>query len=162
MSELKTESLKELIGENCTKVIDFYSNHQPETISAPDSNTNLLDIDGIIEESTEWDNGSALSRIGIYIIAVTAGGNSVCIDTNDMQDGDPAVLLIDHSFLYAEGDEVEIANLPSNLNEDDYEYEDFEFSYENVRKFVYQIEDRFTVFIQKFSNNEYSDLEEHL
>ena len=102
------------------------------------------------------------------MFAVTIGGDAVCIDTNDTKDGDPVVLIIDHSLLYFDADdyeeevEIEIANLPSYIDEDDFTDEDFEFNYENVRKFVYKIEDSFVEFIKKYSQNLYGDFESYL
>lgn len=81
-----------------------------------------------------------------------------------MKNGDPVVLVIDHSFLYIDLDDnyVEIVNLPSYIDENDVPYEDFEFNYENVRKYVYKIEDSFVDFIRKYSKDEYDDLERYL
>ncbi len=59
-------------------------------------------------------------------------------------------------------EEIEIANLPSYIDEDDFTDEDFEFNYENVRKFVYKIEDSFVEFIKKYSQNLYDDFENYL
>ena len=71
--------------------------------------------------------------------------------------------MIDHSFIYFDpDDEAEIANIPSYLNEDDFDEEDFELNYENVRKFVYRIEESFVEFIKKYSMNQYDDLEKYL
>ncbi len=155
-SKEKFDALKSLIGG------------QPNQISNYKSYSTLLNIDRIIEENTELVPGVFLSKIGIFVFAVTIGGNAVCIDTNDTKDGDPVVLIIDHSLLYFDADdyeeevEIEIANLPSYIDEDDFTDEDFEFNYENVRKFVYKIEDSFVEFIKKYSQNLYGDFESYL
>ena len=164
----KFDALKNLIGDKSSKFIDFYKDSQPNQISNYKSYSTLLDIDGIIEENTELVPGVFLSKIGIFVFAVTIGGDAVCIDTNDTKDGDPVVLIIDHSLLYFDADdyeeevEIEIANLPSYIDEDDFTDEDFEFNYENVRKFVYKIEDSFVEFIKKYSQNLYGDFESYL
>ena len=157
-------ALKELAGDECSKFIEFYEEYQPNNISFLKNNTTLIGIDDILLENTELAPGAVLSELGIFVFAVTIGGNAVCIDTNDMKDGDPVVLVIDHSFLYIDLDDdyVEIANLPSYIDEHDVPYEDFEFNYENVRKYVYKIEDSFVDFIRKYSKDEYDDLEKYL
>ena len=167
-SKEKFDALKSLIGDKSSKFIDFYKDSQPNQISNYKSYSTLLNIDRIIEENTELVPGVFLSKIGIFVFAVTIGGNAVCIDTNDTKDGDPVVLIIDHSLLYFDADdyeeevEIEIANLPSYIDEDDFTDEDFEFNYENVRKFVYKIEDSFVEFIKKYSQNLYGDFESYL
>ena len=160
------DALKDLIGDKSSKFIDFYKDSQPNQIPNYKSYSTLLNIDRIIEENTELVPGAILSKIGIFVFAVTIGGDAVCIDTNDMKDGDPVVLIIDHSLFYFDTDdyeeEIEIANLPSYIDEDDFTDEDFEFNYENVRKFVYKIEDSFVEFIKKYSQNLYDDFENYL
>ncbi len=103
-----------------------------------------------------------MSKLGIFVFAVTIGGNSVCIDTNCIQNGDPCILIIDKNFLYCDEDGSEIANLPSYVDKSELSDKDYEFTYENVRKFVYKLEDRFTDFIEKFSRDEYENLENFL
>lgn len=163
-SKNQISKLESLLGKNVTKFLDFYREKQPYQIPAMKSKTVLLDIEHIVKENTEFAPGLFLSQIGIYVFATTIGGNVVCIDTNDTDNGDPAVLLIDQSFLYidSDGEEVEIANLPSYINEDEVPDEDFEFNYSNVRKFVYQIEDSFVNFVKKYSHDLYDDFENYL
>ncbi len=162
-TEEQLDSLRELVGDKCYKFIDFYKDYQPNNISFLNSNITLIGIDDVLSENTELAPGVVLSELGIFVFAVTVGGNVVCIDTNENTDGDPAVLLIDHSFIYFDpDDEAEIANIPSYLNEDDFDEEDFELNYENVRKFVYRIEESFVEFIKKYSMNQYDDLEKYL
>lgn len=165
-SKEQFDTLKDLIGDKAKTFIDFYKISQPNQISISKSNSTLLDIDSIIEENTELSPGVPLSKIGIFVFAVTTGGNAICIDTNDTKDGDPVVLIIDHSFIYFDSydseEGIEIANLPSYFDEDNYDDEDFEFNYENVRKFVYKIEDSFIEFIRKYSQNLYDDFEKNL
>lgn len=155
-----------LVGESPVKFVEFYSEKQPNEMPNMKSYATLYCIDRIIEENTELAPGAYLAKLGIFVFAVTSGGNVICIDINDMNNGDPTVLLIDQSFCCGEEDdidsEVEIVNLPSYIDEDDYSDEDFEFNYENVRKFVYKIEDSFTEFVRKYSLNQYDDLEKKL
>ena len=163
-SDDQITALKKLIGDKCSEFNKFYQEYQPNHISFLKNNTILLTIDDILEENTELAPGAVLSKLGIIVFATTIGGNVVCIDTNDSNEGDPVVLIIDQSFLYidTDEDEVEIANFPSYIDENDVPDEDFEFNYENVRKYVYKIEDSFVDFIRKYSKDEYDDLEKYL
>ena len=164
-TEEQLDSLRELVGDECYQFIDFYKSYQPNNIFSLNSKTTMIGIDNIISENTELAPGVVLSEFGIFVFAVTVGGNAVCIDTNEKTDGDPAVLLINHSLIYFDPDddeEAEIVNIPSYLNEDDFDDEDFELNYENVRKFVYKIEDSFIEFVKKYSKNQYDDLEKYL
>lgn len=163
-SERQINKLVNLVGASPVKFIDFYRENQPNSIPGLRSNTILLNVDGILEENTDRAPGVYLSKLGIFVFAVTIGGNVICIDINDMENGDPVVLLIDHSFCYCDSDdsEIEIVNLPSYINESDFLDEDFEFNYKNVRKFVYKIENSFVRFMEKYSLNQFDDLEMYL
>ena len=156
------DALKNLIGDNVAAFIDFYSNLQPLNLPMMSCYTSLCDIKHIIEENTELAPGAYLSKLGIFVFAVTIGGNSVCIDTNCIQNGDPCILIMDKNVLYCDEDGSEIANLPSYVDKSELSDKDYEFTYENVRKFVYKLEDRFTDFIEQFSRDEYENLENFL
>lgn len=153
--------LTELVGNTASQFIEFYKDNQPSRFPSLKSKTTLLDIQSIIEENRDLAPGAYLSKLGIYVFAVTIGGNVICIDVNDMKEGDPVVLIIDHTFCYCDEDEeeIEIVNLPSYIDESEVPDEDFEFNYNNVRKFVYKIEDSFVEFMKKFSLDQYDDLE---
>lgn len=160
------DELINLMGDRAVKFIDFYKHLQPNEIPMMNCYASLCDIERIVEENTKRAPGAYLSRLGIYVFAVTGGGDSICIDVNDMQDGDPCVLIIDHTFLYCDEDtdEVEIDYI-SPLAEDKVNESDpncYDFTYENVRKYVYKLEDRFSDFIEKYSLDEYDDFEKFL
>lgn len=160
-SKEQLSELTELLGNTASRFIEFYQDNQPDILPILKSKTRLLDIESIIEENMDLAPGAYLSKLGIYVFAVTIGGNVICIDVNDMKEGDPVVLIIDHTFFYCDEDEeeIEIVNLPSYIDESEVSDEDFEFNYKNVRKFVYKIEDSFVKFMKKFSLDEYDDLE---
>lgn len=160
-SKEQLSELTELLGNTASRFIEFYQDNQPDILPILKSKTRLLDIESIIEENMDLAPGAYLSKLGIYVFAVTIGGNVICIDVNDMKEGDPVVLIIDHTFCYCDEDEeeIEIVNLPSYIDESEVSDEDFEFNYKNIRKFVYKIEDSFVEFMKKFSLDEYDDLE---
>lgn len=160
------DMLKNLIGDEAVEFIEFYKNLQPYDLPMLDCCASLCDIEHIIEENTELAPGAYLSKLGIYVFGGMVGGDVVCIDVNDMQKGDPCVLIIDHTFLYfdEDTDEVEIAYVSPRAEDkvDENDPHCYDFTYENVRKYVYKLEDRFTDFIEKYSKNEYDDFEELL
>ncbi len=154
------KSLVNLIGEEATEVISFYRDYQPYEMPMLDCYLALCDIEGMIEENTSVDTGKYLSDYNIFVFAVTIGGDIVCIDTNNMQNGDPSVLAFSSSFcIYNDmTGMVEIVDYPDDLDVDDIP----EFNYENIVKCGYQIENSFARFMTKLSQNEYEDIEEFI
>jgi hypothetical protein len=159
-TEEQLNSLINLIGEEPTEVISFYKDYQPYEMPMLDCYLSLCDIEGIIEENTSIESGKYLPDHNIFVFAVTVGGDIVCIDKNDMRNGDPAVLAFSSSFcIYNDyTGAVEIVDYPDDVELEDDEM--LEFNYENIVKCGCKIEDSFTTFIEKLSRNEYEDIEE--
>lgn len=155
-------NLLNLLGEEVTEVINFYKDNQPYEMPMLDCYLSLCDIDRIIEENTSGEPGRYLCDYNIFVFAVTVGGDVVCIDKNDMRNGNPSVLLISSDFCmynYNTG-VVEIVDYPDGIEiEDD---DTVELNYENIVKCAYKIENSFTLFMEKLSRNEYEDIEELL
>ncbi|MBE6753444.1 MAG: hypothetical protein E7559_03700 [Ruminococcaceae bacterium] len=155
--------LRELIGEQSAAVLDFYSRYQPNNVPMTESYVRLVDIDTIIAENTVGEPGKYLAQYGVFVFALTVGGNVICIDTNDIRDGNPSVLIADASFCaYNESCGcVEISVAPDEIME---ECDDdiLRLDYENIVRCLPRIEDSFTEFMSKLSNDEYEDVEEYL
>ena len=95
----------------------------------------------------------------------------MCIDTNDVKDGDASVLLADHDFCsYNEFyDGVEISIAPKEVMEgyinkykENPDCDILRLNYPNIKRCLLQIEDSFFEFMRKLSMNEYEDIEEYL
>lgn len=151
-------SLLNLIGKEATEVISFYKNCQPHDLPMLDCYLSLCDIEGMIEENTSVEPGKYLAEYNIFVFAVTVGGDIVCVDKNDMHNGDPSVLAFSSSFcIYNDNTgTVEIVDYPDDVDDDDI----LEFNYENIVKCGCKIESSFKLFMEKLSQNEYEDIEE--
>ncbi len=157
------ESLKALMGDKCSVVIDFFGRYQPDNVPMTDSYVSLLNIEKIVEENTVGEPGRFLAAHGVYVIALTVGGNVICIDSNNSSEGDPSVLIADSGFCsYNEFREcVEIGIAPEEIFE---EVDDdiLPLNYHNIVRCLPKIEDSFIEFMTKLSNDEYEDIEEYL
>ena len=156
--------LKELWGNGAGAVIDFYSKYQPYEIPMTESYVQLLDIDRMIMESTNAEPGKYLAEYGVYVFAVTVGGNVLCIDTNDIHNGVPSVRIADSGFCdFNEFYEcAEIGIVPEEVMDEFPEDEMIPLNYENIALCMKKIEDSFFDFMLKLSNDEYEDIEEYL
>lgn len=162
-SSAQAEMLTDLIGEECSAVIEFFTKFQPNNLPMTESYVSLLNIEKIIAENAV-EPGEFLAEYGVYVIAVTAGGNAVCVDTNNMTDGDPSVLIADSGFC-AYNDSlgcVEITVAPDEVLDELDDDEILPLNYENIVRCLPQIEESFTEFMSKLSVNEYDDIEEYL
>jgi len=157
--------LSSLFGHNVYKIIDFYREYQPNNLPMLDSYVRLLGIDAIMLENTNGEPGKYLAEYGVYVFAVTVGGNVLCIDTNDYtEDGDASVLIADSSFCsYNQYHNcVEIGIVPKELRSEMLGQGVIKLNYQNIKKCLTSIESSFYVFMEKLSNNEYDDIEEFL
>lgn len=163
-SDEQIRKLSNLFGNNVNKIIDFYKKYQPNNIPMLDSYVQLLGIDKILLENTIAEPGKYLAEYGIYVFALTVGGNLLCIDTNDCKDDDASILIIDCNFCSYNDHYncVEIGIVPDELMEDFLKNGIVILNYSNIKKCVKKIESSFEVFMNKLSNSEYDDIEEFL
>ena len=166
-SEAQMEQLQGLVGDNATQVLEFYKEYQPVEVPMLPNYLSLLNIDGIVEENTCAEPGMHLAKYGVITIGVTVGGNVVCIDTNDVSDLGPKVLLFDSNFCYYDEEEdiVRIGHIPSrakHLFELSNAQKATTLSYANILKCGYVLSQSFMDFMEKLSNNYFEDIEEFL
>ena len=163
-SPIQINKLKTLFGNEVSKVIEFYSKYQPYNVPMLNSYVQLIDIDNIIEENTNAEPGKFLSKFGVFVFALTVGGNVLCINTNDTKNGDASVLIADANFCsYNEFYKcIEIGIAPEEVFEQLEENEILPLNYSNIIKCLRKIEDSFMEFMLKLSSNEYEDIEEYL
>ncbi|WP_448821813.1 hypothetical protein [Cetobacterium sp.] len=124
----------------------------------------LIGIDNIIVENTNAEPGKYLAEYGVYVFAITVGGNVLCIDTNDVKEGDASVLIADSNFCsYNEVyDCIEIGIVPEMLLDDLSNNGIVRLNYMNIKKCLNKIDDSCLDFMMKLSNEEYEDIEEFL
>lgn len=163
-SDEQIRKLCKLFGNNAGKIIDFYKKYQPNNIPMLDSYVQLLGIDRILLENTAAEPGKYLAENGVYVFALTVGGNLLCIDTNDCKDGDASILIADCNFCsYNEKYNcVEIGMVPDELIGELLKNGIVALNYPNIKKCLKKIESSFEVFMNKLSNGEYDDIEDFL
>ncbi len=163
-TSIQINKLKALFGDGVDKIVDFYARYQPYDIPMLKSYVQLLGIDNIIEENTNAEPGKYLAEYGVYVFALTVGGNVLCIDTNNAKDGDTSVLIADSNFCsYNEFRKcVEIGIIPEEVMEQFTNEEIIPMNYTNITKCLKKVEDSFMQFMLKLSNDEYEDIEEYL
>lgn len=165
--ETKMEKLSELIGDNVSRVLEFYREYEPIEVPMLPCYLRLLNIDSIIDENTCGEPGMHLAKYGVFTIGVTVGGNVVCIDTNNVNEGDTCVVLFDSNFCYydAEKDIVRIGYIPTSamhLFDLTDKSQVTLLNYENIQKCGHKICDSFVEFLEKLSINYFEDIEEFL
>lgn len=162
--ESGVQSLRENLGKDIDFFIDFYSEYEPNNVKMTDSYVGLMNIEHMIVENTYGEPGKYLSKIGLFVFAMTVGGNPLCIDTVAAYDKDAAVYIADSGFCYfnEKTNRVEIAYPSDELTEELSDEEAPELTYDNAIRCLNKVEDSFVVFMDKLSRNEYEDLEEFL
>lgn len=156
--------LKALWGDNVYKIIELYTNYQPNNMPMLESYVQLLGIDSIIDENTIAEPGKYLAQFRVYPFALTVGGNLLCIDTNECHNGDADVLIVDSNFCsYNKNyDCIEIGIIPNDIANDFSSEKIIKLNYENICKYVHKVEESFILFMYKLSRNEYDDIEDFL
>lgn len=163
-TEAQLKQLRELMGSDAYKVIEFYESYQPIDVPMLPCYLSLLDIDSIIEENTYGEPGKYLAKYGVFTFGVTVGGNVVCIDTNNVNNGDPVVLIADSGFCYydEDEDEVVVALIPDEV-EDKFDLsEETILDYESIKLCLKEISHSFVDFLIKLSEGQYDDIESFL
>lgn len=163
-TESQIDKLRNLVGDNVDKVLEFYGKYQPVNVPQLPCYLKLLDIEAIIEENSYGEPSMYLSKYGVITFGVTAGGNAVCLDTNNAINGDPAVLIADSAFCYYDDDskEVLVSLIPEEV-EDQFDLsEPIVMNYDNIKLCLKKINDSFVDFLMKISENYYQDIEEYL
>ncbi len=166
-TETQMKQLRSLVGAHAKQVLEFYKEYQPMDIPMFPCYLELLNIDGIVDENTCGEPGMHLAKYGVITIGVTVGGNVVCIDTNDVSNADPKVLIFDSNFCYYddEKDIVRIGYIPSSakhLFDLSKPQEATILSYENITKCAHVLSESFVDFLEKLSCNYYEDIEAFL
>lgn len=160
---VQMEKLRSLFGyKELPDVYRFFRDYQPNELPMLDSYVRLLDIDDVIMENTSGEPGRFMAEYGVYTFAVTVGGNVICIDTNDLTGGEPAVLIAGQGFCSVNDYYgcVEIARAPEAVAAALEENELLTLSYGNIKRCLPRVADTFGEFLYRLSLNEYGNLEE--
>jgi hypothetical protein len=98
-------------------VLDFYRNYEPKEIPMLPCYLRLLSLDAIKEENAELHPSAYLIRYGLITFATTVGGNAVCMDLNQLNDGEPRILYCDKTYIHSDDEEIEFRKTISTLPE---------------------------------------------
>jgi hypothetical protein len=98
-------------------VLDFYRNFEPKEVPMLPCYLRLLSLDAIKEENTELHPSAYLIRYGLITFATTVGGNAVCMDLNQLNDGGPRILYCDKTNIHSDDEEIKFRKTISTLPE---------------------------------------------
>lgn len=156
--------LENLFGDKVGKIIDFYSEYQPWDMPITESYVQLLGIDNILLENTDGVPGKYLAEYGVFVFALTTGGNALCIDTNTAANGDTCVYIADADFVFHNEilDRMEIGAIPEDVAEKLSDDETLLLNYPNIVRCLRKVENSFMKFLLKLSMDKYEDIEEYL
>ncbi|MBU3218116.1 SMI1/KNR4 family protein [Clostridium estertheticum] len=158
-NENNLENLKSIIIPK--DVLNFYIENEPQNMPIFNSGVRLLSLKSIRDENCSGEPSGYLIKYGIITIATTIGGNVICLDLNELKNGETRVLIVDNNFCsYNEDlDCVEIINAPNDFIEKYGDDEPIELSYENIKKCVPEVAKSFSEFMYKLANDEYGNIE---
>jgi len=120
-------------------VVDFYSMYEPKNDPMTNAGIRLCDLRTFMEENSCDGGGGVLIKYGVFTIAVTIGGELVCIDLNNMVNDEPRVVI----FNNWECCDVDGIN-----------------SYEDIQKIEHLVSESFSEFLWKYSGDEYDEFED--
>ncbi len=143
-------------------LIDFYKELNPINLPMNDSYIKLVDLQAIKEEYTALAPGCYTIKWGFLVIGTTIGGNPILTDLNEAS---LPVYIAEQTLIIGDGHKGEYNigfGFPPDTLFEEYKENDIPVTYENIKKCLILIENRFDVFIEKLSCNKYDDLEELL
>ena len=160
------DALVELFGGRAERVIEFYRQYEPQNLPMLPCYAGLCDIAGILAEN-RCETGQYLAACGVFVIGTTVGGGLICIDTNEEQNGDPSVRVMDHSFTYYD-EETRCAKIFlwrgnwGNYGVDVSRDGTPEVTPANIQRYSHRLSESFTDFFYALSVNQYEDIEEYV
>ncbi len=80
-------------------IIEFYTIYSEKLYFNLYGDIWFLPIEELVIENTVRAPGAFTVKYGVVTIGVTTGGNAIAIDLNKITDGQPRVLLVDHSII---------------------------------------------------------------
>lgn len=132
------------------KIIGFYEMYMPNEGVDLGADVGLLSLENIKRENIELSPGSFLIKYGILTFASTTGGNAICMDLNVIKDGEPQIIIADHSIF--NGRQITIYENGVRTK--------MELSYEAIKKYTVKVSDTFTEFLKIVIDEIISDIED--
>lgn len=135
-----------------SKIVEFYKEHSSVNSVDIGADVYLLSLDNIRSENSELAPGAFLIKCGVMTFASTTGDNDICMDLNDINDGEPRIIIADHSVFT---DKQIILFKDTGM-------EEHVVTYEIIKKYAPEVSKTFTKFLNMVINGEVDDIEEYL
>ncbi|MCB2362494.1 SMI1/KNR4 family protein [Clostridium estertheticum] len=137
-------------------VIEFYQDYEPKGNIPVFGGIVLFELETIKEYNSSFTTDGYLIKYGVITIGNTIGGNLICIDLNQINDGEPRVIGVDSNITMYNDDEQRIEFMGG-----DYEEDVILLSYEVLKDNVPIIAKTFSEFLQNIAseNPEYKSIE---
>lgn len=154
LENLKSFLIPETIG-------NFYRDFEPQNLPALSGGIRLLGLEQIKKENASAVPSMFLVKFGLLTVATTIGGNVICLDLNAIKNGEPRILIADHSFCSYNDDlnVVECVIVPDDIADNYSDDEPIVLTYNLIKSCLPQIADSFSDFLIKLANEEYIDIE---
>ena len=134
------------------KIIDFYREYSPSRNLIIHGGINLFSLNNMKKENSDLAPSAYLIKYGVFAFANTFGGNAICMDLNMISEGEPRIIIADHSvfcdkelYIFRNG-----------------QMENLELSYDVIKEIAPQICSKFTNFLEMAANEEFDDIENFL
>ncbi len=129
-------------------ILDYYRDYSDKLHFNLYGDVWMLPIKDIIVENIERAPGALSIKYGVITIGVTTGGNAVSLDLNNITNGEPRILYMDHSIfnsnvVYYPGLEMKSEPL----------------SYKVIDELSTEVSSTFWSFLEMMSNKEIEDIE---
>lgn len=139
-------------------VLNFYRDYEPNELPCLEGGIYLLNLEGIKDENSNSSPGAYLIKYGLVTIAITIGGNAICLDLNWIANGEPRVVYADNSWFSFNDEErkVEFSFYPFDIEEED------EFlTHSIIKKYLPQISQSFHGFLEMLSSESEWEAEDY-
>ena len=135
------------------EVISFYKKIHPTDGINLGADVGLCGSYTLKRENTECAPGAYLIKYGVFTFASTTGGNAICMDLHIKTNGEPRIIIVDHSVFSNE--EIMLLNKDGTVT--------FEkLSYAVIYKYTVEISSTFLDFLDMLKNNKIDNIEQYL
>lgn len=135
-------------------VLSFYREYEPKELPTLPCYLNLLDLRAIREENSELAPSAVVIAHGLLTIGTTMGGNAVCMDLNEIDEGEPRILYVDRSYINFDYGTRKVMVSFRGLDDRG------PMTMKLIKNELPVIAETFTEFLEKLSTGQYEDIEE--
>jgi hypothetical protein len=139
-------------------IINFYREFEPGNIPCLSDGVGLLNLEGIKMENSSFAPGAYLIRFGLITFATTTGGNAICMDLNELTEGEPRIVYADHTWFMFDED---VRQLKYNFYPHKVQEPKGYVNLGMIKKYLPEISKTFSEFLDLLSRNNDWDPEEY-